>query len=324
MSWLRQIHKGKASTRTVAAEAPPGWTPAPEQSHTLGLFNEATDDEYESAEAFCARYPVEPAKLLPSDVVDRIDTEGCKAWTMDWPHSARFVGRVQDGEKGSPAVTRVTTGDKCCDVCLLSNLPILAGLYEIQGKSGVYYEVAVKKMAGIIALGACSICNICMMCFVHVGMTGTACRPYPDWRFPGWNRGSAGLHLDDMRKFFEDPNGGRDYHPLLSSFSAGDFIGCGYDFSASSIFFTYNGQRLPDAFGGVYVPRTQQDVYAAIGVEGSCDFEVNFGGEPFKWKEGNEWAWRVEGHVGRLSATSSRAGAVDDELPSYEEVRRQR
>ena len=152
--------------------------------------------------------------------------------------------------------------------------------------------------------------------------TGTACRPYPDWRFPGWNRGSAGLHLDDMRKFWEDPDGGRDFTPELAAFSEGDYFGCGYEFVGSTIFFTRNGQRLPDAFHGVYNPRTRQDVYAAIGLEGSCELEVNFGGEVFKWKEGNEWAWRVEGHVGRLSATSSRAAPAGDGLPTYEEARR--
>ena len=137
------------------------------------------------------------------------------------------------------------------------------------------------------------------------------------------------MHLDDMRKFYEDPDGGRDYdQALLKHISDDDYIGCGYEFAGSGIFFTYNGQRLANAFSGVYVPRTQYDVYAAIGVEGECDIEVNFGGEPFKWKEGNEWAWRVEGHVGRLSATSSsRAGApptIDNELPTYEEARRGR
>ena len=154
-----------------------------------------------------------------------------------------------------------------------------------------------------------------------------ACRPYPDWRFPGWNRASVGLHLDDMRKFFEDPDGGRDYNePLLHHFSAdGDVIGCGYEFEGSRIFFTCNGQRLADAFGGVYTPRARYDVYAAIGVEGECEFQVNFGGELFKWKEGNEWAWRPEGHVGRLSATSSTAHpehTINDELPTYAEAQR--
>ncbi|KAI0094358.1 hypothetical protein BDY19DRAFT_912408, partial [Irpex rosettiformis] len=201
-------------------------------------------------------------------------------------------------------VCKVVTGKSCRDTCLFSNLPLMAGLYEIQGKNGVYYEILMKKMDGIIAIGS-------------------ACRPYPDWRFPGWNRASVGLHLDDMRKFYEDPDGGMDYDPILSRFACGDTIGFGYDFTSSSVFYTYNGIRLPDAFGGVYIPRNQYDVYAAIGVEGACKFEVNFGAELFRWKEGNEWAWRVEGHVGRLSGTSGRF-ADGDELPAYESVSRRR
>lgn len=30
-----------------------------------------------------------------------------------------------------------------------------------------------------------------------------ACKPYPLFRLPGWNRLSAALHLDDRRKFYE-------------------------------------------------------------------------------------------------------------------------
>jgi hypothetical protein len=121
-----------------------------------------------------------------------------------------------------------------------------------------------------------------------------------------------------MRKFFEDPDGGRDYTDAVTGINSGDTIGCGYEFASGTLFFTYNGMRLPAAFTGIYLPRQNHDVFAAIGVEGDCDLEVNFGGEYFRWKEGSEWAWRVEGHVGRLGGGS---GAYDDELPSYNEVR---
>lgn len=144
---------------------------------------------------------------------------------------------------------------------------------------------------------------------------GTACRPYPVWRLPGWNRMSAGFHLDDFRKFFEDPDGGRDYTDAINRINPGDTIGCAYEFQTGTIFYTYNGLRLPPAFTGIYLPRHTQDVFAAIGVEGYCDFQVNFGGESFRWKEGNEWSWRVEGHVGRLTGGP---GRFDDELPSYQ------
>lgn len=81
------------------------------------------------------------------------------------------------------------------------------------------------------------------------------------------------------------------------------------------MFFTYNGARLSSAFSGIYLPRQEFDVFAAIGVEGDIEIEVNFGGDVFRWKEGNDWAWRVEGHVGSFGGSSSQ----DAELPVYEE-----
>ncbi|KAL0946015.1 hypothetical protein HGRIS_012292 [Hohenbuehelia grisea] len=284
-----------SSSSAAAQNQLPAWTPAPEISHKFGLWNEAPEDEYEAAEDFCRQYPPEPPRLLPSDGIERINAEGCKAWGLEYPISPRFSGKITRGEKSYPAVIRVETGDKCKDVSILSDLPLIAGLYDIQGKQGVYYEVHINRMDGLIAIG-------------------TSCRPYPAWRLPGWNRLSAGLHLDDLRKFFEDPDGGRDYTDDLSRVRNGDTIGCGYEFATGALFYTFNGMRLPNAFTGIYLPRHLHDVFAAIGVEGRCEFEVNFGGELFRWKEGNEWAWRVEGHVGRMVG----AGIPGDEdLPAY-------
>lgn len=147
---------------------------------------------------------------------------------------------------------------------------------------------------------------------------GTACRPYPDYRLPGWNRLSAGLHLDDMRKFFEDPDGGRDYTSELARINPGDTIGCGYEFATGALFYTHNGRRLPVAFSGIYLPRHKYDVFAAIGVEGECDFDVNFGGVSFRWKQGNEWVWKIEGHVGGDIAGGPGLGEdIEEELPAY-------
>lgn len=157
-------------------------------------------------------------------------------------------------------------------------------------------------------------------------LLGTACKPYPEYRLPGWNRLSAGLHLDDLQKFFEDPNGGRPYDNSLARIVPGDVIGCGFEFKTASLFYTYNGERLKSAFRGIYLPRQEHDVYAAIGVggPGRNQLIVNFGGDDqkylFSWKPGREWAWLVDGHVGRLTASSSGFG---DELPTYDEVRSQ-
>jgi len=73
---------------------------------------------------------------------------------MTLPSSSRFKGYVVSGiNKGGAGVTKVVTDGKCEDVCLFSNLPIMAGLYDIKGKQGVYYEVVVREMTGFIAIG---------------------------------------------------------------------------------------------------------------------------------------------------------------------------
>ena len=50
-------------------------------------------------------------------------------------------------------MTKVVTDEECTCVCLFNYLPIITDLYEIEGKRGVYYEVVIGKMDGIIAIG---------------------------------------------------------------------------------------------------------------------------------------------------------------------------
>ena len=145
---------GDAKESHHPSASPPQWTPAAEQPHAHGKYEDAAFDEYEEAERFCARYPVERPKLLPSDMVERLSQEGCRLWAMVLPSSSRFNGHVESGTgKGGAGVTKVVTDKRCKDVCIFSNLPIIAGLYDIKGKQGVYYEVVIRKMGGIIAVG---------------------------------------------------------------------------------------------------------------------------------------------------------------------------
>lgn len=303
---------------------PPPWTPAPEQPHKDAKYAEATEDEYERAKRFCNLHAVNPPKLLPSNVVSRLSQEGCKPWEMVLPTSDRFRGRVESGTgEGSQGMTRVFTDRTCKDVLIVSNLPIMAGLYDIGGMEGVYYEVVIQKMGGIIGIGnstSPSLHKSSVSSFLLWFVTGSVCLPHPDWRFPGWERLSVGLHLDDFMKFYDDPTGGRDYttpgFTFQSPLPAGVSIGFGYEFKTSNIFFTYNGRRLGNAFGGVYVPRERYDVYAAIGVEGDNEFKVNFGTERFIWEEGNNRAWKVEGLAGKIAGPED---GETEELPPYQE-----
>jgi Ran-binding protein 9/10 len=156
MPWFKPFshnNQQKVTPQIPESDVPPEWTAALERPHTYGLRNEATDDEYESAERFCQRNPLETPKLLPSQVVDRIAEEGCRLWTLEYPVSARFAGCITARDEKSNGITKVVTERQCGDICLMSNLPIMAGLYDIQGKSGIYYEICIQKMEGIIAIG---------------------------------------------------------------------------------------------------------------------------------------------------------------------------
>lgn len=147
--------------------------------------------------------------------------------------------------------------------------------------------------------------------------SGAASPPYPPFRLPGWNRLSVGLHLDDGRKFFEDPNGGRDYAPqYMKNIQADDVFGFGFEFATGKVFFTRNGGRLPDAFVvGEWMKwgRDGVDVLVAIGVSGQTKVRVNFGSWKFCWKEGNFDEWKIERHIGVLAGDRH----DDEELPGY-------
>lgn len=212
-------------------------------------------------------------------------------------------GRDRNPFRTKKVVKISTTGD-CATVCLLSTLPVLpalpptstAGIRE--ARHGTYFELRnIISMSDTIALG-------------------TACKPYPPWRLPGWNRLSAGLHLDDGHTFYADPDGGVQppkSSPLYSLIPVGagkpdegrvrgKVFGCGIDLRTTGVFFTVDGMRLADSFMGLY-PRGEEevDVYAAVGISGEVAFEVNFGGEPFVWEVANSGGWGVGLELG-LSA----------------------
>ena len=133
--------------------SPPAWNPAPETSHRFGLFDEASDDDWERAEVFCKTHRTTPPKLLASNVIDRIRLLGCAAWDLERTTDARFIGHIGRSDRSRGGIWKVRTEKRCQDSCVMSDLPLMAGLYDIHGRRGVYYEVLVNRMDGVVAVG---------------------------------------------------------------------------------------------------------------------------------------------------------------------------
>jgi hypothetical protein len=144
--------------RRCEGEHPPSWNPAPESPHQFGLFHEASKDDWERAEIFCKTHLPNPPRILPSNSIDRIRLLGCAAWGLEHPNTTGFVGRVEKCDQNKPSsgggAWKVCTQKRCQDTCVMSDLPLMAGLYDIHGRRGIYYEVHVKKMEGVVAIGA--------------------------------------------------------------------------------------------------------------------------------------------------------------------------
>lgn len=157
MSWLRH--------HTHRPPSPPPWTAAPEQSYAYGRFNEASEEDCERANSFCSRHAVEPSRLLPSSDIDRIAGEGTNAWGLEFhitdpsfTQRQTFQGTIHNQSKlagGTGIVTKVETTKGCKDCCLISNLPLIGGLYyrPPARDKGVYFELTIQKAIGFIAIG---------------------------------------------------------------------------------------------------------------------------------------------------------------------------
>ncbi|RKP40475.1 concanavalin A-like lectin/glucanase domain-containing protein [Dimargaris cristalligena] len=97
---------------------------------------------------------------------------------------------------------------------------------------------------------------------------GLASRPYPPFRLPGWNAESVGYHSDDGRKYYNDPEGGRDYGP---SFGQGDVVAIQYCRSPGQVLFFCNQRPLGIAFSNVRGP-----LFPTVGADGPCELSVRF------------------------------------------------
>ena len=195
---------------------------------------------------------------------------------------------------------RTRPGSK--DACILSTLPLYSARHDSPrsdprggstAQRTIYYEVRLHSFRhastddqSSLALGFCAM-------------------PYPTFRLPGWQRGSLAVHGDDGHRFVNDLFGGKHF---TAPFKAGDTLGLGMTFSLPAnppsysasysapaaapssldvkIFFTRNGSHdgawdlheeldVGDLLG-VEGLDGAMDVYPAVGVYGSVEFEVRF------------------------------------------------
>ncbi|KAL8729000.1 MAG: hypothetical protein Q9166_005001 [cf. Caloplaca sp. 2 TL-2023] len=187
------------------------------------------------------------------------------------------------------------------DACLLSSLPCYFAVPDsplvTEVKKTIYFEVKILSYdrgrdgdASSLALGFCAL-------------------PYPTWRMPGWERGSLAVHGDDGRRYVNDSWGGKDF---TGPIQAGQTVGLGMEFSIPDmppnygsspaqtpsikvdISFTRDGVRESgwslheelDAQNdlGVEGLDGQFDLYAAVGLFGGVEFEVNLSRENWLWQ----------------------------------------
>ncbi|KAL8859188.1 MAG: hypothetical protein Q9178_004291 [Gyalolechia marmorata] len=267
--------------------------PPPSLGHEASPTGNASLSDADRAHDWCRTYP-----LIRPHQPAAVHLDSVKNGNLELVRPSEFQGGLSKAGLGCWRGSTVPGGR---DACLLSSLPCYFALADSPLATGmkkiIYFEVKVLSYgrgrggdASSLALGWCAL-------------------PYPTWRMPGWERGSLAVHGDDGRKYVNDTWGGKDF---TSAIQAGQTVGLGMVFSipdtppdyASSpaqtpsinvdVFFTRNGikesgwslhEELDAQIDlGVDGLDGQFDLYAAVGVFGSIEFEVNFNKTRWLWQ----------------------------------------
>ncbi|KAI8873430.1 SPRY-domain-containing protein [Ramicandelaber brevisporus] len=194
----------------------------------------------------------------PQTLVMGVDTTGAGQVSVVNAPYVEF-GRANDGLTTIVRFTH-TTGK---DLSLITQIPMPCCIDQATYGSMFYFEVRIVRLFNdvAVAVGLCS-------------------KPYPYFRLPGWHEMSIAYHSDDGHKYVNDSKGGRGYGPACVE---GDVIGCGYDAVDGTVTFTRNGQTHGMAATCFYAAA----LYPAIGADGPCELDVNFGQREF-WYKGRE------------------------------------
>ncbi|KAL8295147.1 hypothetical protein RB600_000900 [Gaeumannomyces tritici] len=253
--------------------------------------NNATEEEMEAGEAWCAQHPLCP----PVDLNQ--DPDGRAALAAHNPRLMRPQGFNGDVAWAAPGVWRVRTAhERCSDTTVCAYPPLYCArehsprLFAYSSSGGkevgrrartVYYEVQVlpdsRPEEASLSIGFAAL-------------------PYPPFRLPGWHRGSVAVHGDDGHRYTSDLGGGRSF---AEPFRRGDRYGVGITFTAlpdserlgAEVFFTHNGalagswdlheETDADQSSGLFGLEGHHDLSCAIGTFNRVSFEVIF--DPARW-----------------------------------------
>ncbi|KAL9620457.1 MAG: hypothetical protein Q9160_005042 [Pyrenula sp. 1 TL-2023] len=263
--------------------------PPPSIRHDFSTTGNAPRELADQAHEWCDARPLFTPSRPHEHLYNSVQRGGIDI--VKPPEFSGDISKVKEGKwKGRSKIAST-------DSIILSQLPLYfaaqdSPMYTERPRTA-YFEVKILQIGqtrdgdqAALALGFCA-------------------QPYPSWRLPGWERGSLGVHGDDGRRYVNDSWGGQDF---TSPFKAGETVGIGITFtipqaktdslkSASSVFFTRNGQRvgvwdlneqLDAVSGDVEGLEGDYDLYAGIGTFGQVEFEAAFAPERWLYHHGKD------------------------------------
>ncbi|KAJ0386561.1 hypothetical protein COL922a_004088 [Colletotrichum nupharicola] len=237
--------------------------------------NNSTEAEAEAGEEWVRKYPL----IQPID----LDQPALAAL-----HTSRISLLQPSGFKGTlnqvaPGVWEASTPKNAPDGTIIGYPP----LYSVKNHSPLatgrpftaYYEVQIRQSGN-------------KEVDVAIGFTAL---PYPNFRLPGWHRGSLAIHGDDGHKYINDRWGGKSF---TDPFRVGERIGVGMIFSAKDgrvnvdVFLTRDGALRgqwnlheeidAEQDGPVDGLEGFHDLSCAIGSFNKNIYEIIF--DPSRWK----------------------------------------
>lgn len=302
-------------------EAPPpyhDWTvipdtallpPPPGMAHDFSSGANATEAEADQAKQWCYFNPLWQARQLSPIQLKSMLAHN---HVLVKPQTPNFVGDMRQDNTGAWVCdTRSATKDSLIQTELpMYSAPADSPLVTEQPKT-IYFEIKINRFGEPVHKPSKNpFSRHKQQEEVDSGLAlGFFAPPYPNFRLPGWQRGSLGVHSDDGRRYVNDTHGGMDF---VAPFQAEQTLGLGMTFKLPSnppaygeqgtgvkldveIFFTRNGKKEgswnlheerdeQDDPHGVEGLEGQHDLFPSIGVFGAAEWEVRF-------KE-HEWLYR--------------------------------